>query len=289
MASMESVGLSPEQAGAIRLALTTALADAGNEATRNLAEKHRAMTDLASQMGTQQAEIVGYIKTFNDEKEAMKTHMERFHTEAEEIKRKMEQHSEAFSQVGESITELKADKDAIVQDITAKVDVVEGLIRTLNDATTHAVQTLRHSYGGIEDTMNRHAEKVEGQFTNAARAVEDIKVRLSRVEGAGGRSGGGQPDRHGSDHDTGLISVKDVKLPLLPEANPSVATFRKWWKDLSKYCQRREAKWRAADTLFRVIRGYPNEIVSKEFAQFMQVCTNRDKGTTRGLAMDFGA
>ena len=82
MASMESAGFSPEQAGAIRLALATALADAGNEAAGNLAEKHRAMNDLASQMASQQSEIVEYLAKFNTEKEAMKLHMERFHTEA---------------------------------------------------------------------------------------------------------------------------------------------------------------------------------------------------------------
>ena len=67
------------------------------------------------------------------------------------------------------------------------------------------------------------------------------------------------------------INIKDVKLPLLSDVNPSVAVFRRWWKELDKYCQRRETQWRGSETLFRVIRGYPNEIVSRKFPDFLQV------------------
>ena len=70
----------------------------------------------------------------------------------------MDQHSGAFGKMGESIAEMRSEKEAIVQDVNQKCEVIEGLIRTLNEATTHAVQTLRQSYAGIEDTMTRHVE-----------------------------------------------------------------------------------------------------------------------------------
>ena len=75
--------------------------------------------------------------------------------------------------------------------------------------------------------------------------------------------------------ESNLVSIKDIRLPLLSTDTPTVQVFRKWWKDLSRYCQRRE-EWRGAESLFRVVRGYPNEICPKEREQFLMACKNRD-------------
>ena len=96
--------------------------------------------------------------------------------------------------------------------------------------------------------------------------------------GAGGQmSGSGKTDIHAME--SNLVSIRDVRMPTLSEAAPSVAVFRRWWKELAKYCQRR-SEWRGAETLFKVIRGYPNEINGNEIPQFLMVCTNRDATAT---------
>ena len=82
-----------------------------------------------------------------------------------------------------------------------------------------------------------------------------------------------------------LVSIRDVKLPTLGTDAPSVLVFRKWWKDLYRYCQRRE-EWRGAESLFRVVRGYPNELVPKERESFLTACTNRDN-MEGGVAFSF--
>ena len=86
--------------------------------------------------------------------------------------------------------------------------------------------------------------------------------------------------------ESNLISIKDLRLPTMHDSNPSVLVFRKWWKDLYKYCQRRE-EWRGAEALFRVVRGYPNEINGKEIGVFTQACTDRD-ATDKGANFNFG-
>ena len=94
--------------------------------------------------------------------------------------------------------------------------------------------------------------------------------------GKGGGSGGIDRDGYDRDESSNLIGFKDVKLPVLTADNPSAQVFRLWWKDLSKYCQRREKHWKAADSLFHVIRGYPNDINDREVPTFLISCTTRD-------------
>ena len=112
--------------------------------------------------------------------------------------------------------------------------------------------------------------------------------RLKLIERNGLSSGGGDGGKgSGEMRESNLISIRDVKLPLLNDSNLTVAAFRRWWKDLAKYCQRRETHWRGAETLFRVIRGYPNETVPRTLPDFQQNCTNRDQGATLTI-FDFG-
>ena len=85
--------------------------------------------------------------------------------------------------------------------------------------------------------------------------------------------------------ESNLVSIKDIKLPTLKEDKPSTLTFRTWWKDLYKYCQRRE-HWRSAESVFKVLRNYPNELVPKEIFDFQNACTNKDSGP-RGNNFDF--
>ena len=153
-----------------------------------------------------------------------------------------------------------------------------------------ALSTLRQSYGGIEGTMNERFAKVESQFVQAHKVVVVLDERMWYVErnglsSGGGGAGGGRGS--GELRESSLISIKDVKLPLLNDSNPTVAAFRSWWKDLAKYCQRRETHWRGSEALFRVIRGFPNEFVAREFLDFLHVCTNRDHWATL-TNFDFG-
>ena len=131
--------------------------------------------------------------------------------------------------------------------------------------------------------MNKRFSKVESQLVEAHKVVVRHDERLKNIErnglsSGGGAGGGGKGS--GEMRESNLISIKDVKLPLLGEWDLTVAVFRRWWKDLAKYCQRRETHWRGAETLFCVIRGYPDEIVAPKFPDFSQSCTNRDHGVT---------
>ena len=92
--------------------------------------------------------------------------------------------------------------------------------------------------------MNERFAGVEKQFIEAHGVVVRLEGRMQYVERNGASSGGGFGGGKGSGgemRESNLISIKDVKLPLLADANPSVAVFRRWWKDLAKYCQRRES------------------------------------------------
>ena len=181
--------------------------------------------------------------------------MEQFQQEGTAMKKTMKNQSQGLEQIETSLETLKVAKDGFAAD----TEQMEGLITKLREASSHAFDTLRQSYGGLEGSTNERFGKVGKQFIEAHRVVMGIDSRLGHVERSGARGGGGFGGGKGSGgamRASNLISIKDVKLPLLTDANPSVAVFRRWWKDLAKYCQRRETHWRGSETLFRVIRGY---------------------------------
>ena len=68
---------------------------------------------------------------------------------------------------------------------------------------------------------------------------------------------------------------------MMVDGNPSVLNFRNWYKDLAKYIEKRDG-WRGTGVLFKVIRGYPNQIMYRETVDLQTVATNRDRGPQRG-------
>ena len=305
-------GLSQSQATAVREILRQSLEAAGNEAAANLQQKHGEMEALTVQLGVQQQEIAVQVQKAETEKDTMKSVMERFHAEAEAMKEIMATKDQQFAAMKENLDQMKNAKVQIVAEVEAKTTLIEGLVVQLRDVTGQALDTIRQSYGGFEDTINNKLDqtnnqvlanqdlmaqnfgKIENQMTTAEGILRTLGERISMVEGRGAHGGGGTNPGYGGGGSGGgdareksLISIKDVRLPNLTENNPTVAVFRKWWKELAKYCQKREAHWRGAETLFKVIRSYPNEIGPKEYPEFMMTCTNRDK-TTTGTNYDFG-
>ena len=250
----------------IAAVLRQALTQAGNEAADNLREKHQAMEGVARSMGEQQEQIKGHMEKFHEDKEAMK---------AEMVAKDLE-----FKNMKENLANMAQQKDAIIGELAAKHDQVEGLIGQLKEAMSSTMTILRQTQGGLEDSVNARFGHVERQMTTAEQYLRDLSAQIVRVEGMVGSSGYGRGGDAGGSHDdrgAQLISVKDMKLPILGDGNPSVMAFRKWYRDLSTYCEKRRG-WRGAETLFRVVRGYPNQLAPREFPDFMSTCTARDRG-----------
>ena len=65
--------------------------------------------------------------------------------------------------------------------------------------------------------------------------------------------------------------------------------FRKWYKDMAKYCGKRDPWW-GAESLFKSVRAYPNKITTGEYEQFATKATTdyAEWNTSSGLTnVDF--
>ena len=64
----------------------------------------------------------------------------------------------------------------------------------------------------------------------------DERLKYFERNGPSGGSGTGGGGGKGFQElrESSLISIKDKKLPLLGDSIPTVASFRRWWKDLAK-------------------------------------------------------
>ena len=250
--ALRAAGLSEGVTMAILGEISSALANAGAEASVNLSDSFARQAELTSNMAEQHQKMQELMVAMNTEKDVIKGHMDRMHNDAEKSKLQ-------------------------VLELDAKAEKVAQLMVQMEQATQASMVTIRSSYGGhlerIEGQMSARFAFIDGQYGEASDAMRRANEKIGFLEGAmasgggfggksggsSGKGGGGKPDAMESN----LISIKDIVLPKLNDASPSVATFRRWWKDLAKYCQRRDYYWRGAETMFKVIRGYPNEIVVK--------------------------
>ena len=69
-----------------------------------------------------------------------------------------------------------------------------------------------------------------------------IEARGAGGKGGKGGSGSGPFERTGyaDSRGYGLLHEKDIRMPLLPEHFDKVETFRRWWKDVAEFCERRQ-------------------------------------------------
>ena len=272
--ALAAAGFTVTQSDAIRGLMVELLMEAGNEAATNLARSREAMDKMVTEMSAKQTEMQNIVGTMHGEKESMKQVLEQMNSDASSVKDSMRAQAVGLQQMESRIEGLNLD---------AKVGQIQDMVQKLNDASAGAFAQLRDSYGGVEKMTEERFAKITSEYQDASRIVLEINTRLRDVEAEFRRgnvpfaSGGGGGNRYeGNSRSESLVDVKDIKLPLLPDNNPSVAVFRQWWRDLAKYCQKREVQWRGADSLFRVIRGYPNLINHEEFPDFIPVITEHD-------------
>ena len=262
MAGSIEANFAPQQAASLRAFLGEVMSSAGTEAAANLQSSQVGMQTIVQQMSDQQNE--------------MKIVMDRFEQEKTKIETIMEQFAVNSGGMDEKVKGIQVQMGVLnLEEVDRKIG---GLVNNLQEARTGAMETLRESYGSAKTEMDAGFARVDGVLKNAHDVVARIETRVAQIEhevkngGFGkGKGGGG-----GEYYSQGLVDMRDVKLPLFPEGTPSTVVFRKWWKDLSRYCSMREKEWKAADVIFRVIRGYPNQIDEKEVAQFSRACADRD-------------
>ena len=130
------------------------------------------------------------------------------------------------------IEALRTANEGIGAELTSRSEQIESMITKLNDASSSAFDTLRQSYGGIEGSMNEGFSKLEGQSTVAHAQVQNLDARVKDIgsvqrpgSGGGFGSAGGGGGRLGTQEsrESNLISIKDIKLPLLGDSNPTAA------------------------------------------------------------------
>ena len=267
--ALAAAGFSSVQADAIRALMVEMLVDAGNEAAANLIGSRQAMEECVRDMGAKQAEMGVVMATISTEKDLMKNIMEQLNKDAAQTVETMRAQSQGLQQMETRLLTL---------DIDGKVDQTQDMIKKLNEASAGAFAQLRSSYGGVEQQMEEKFKEADLVVTAINGRLKDIELEWRRGNmsfnvgtGKGGNDGGS-----GKNYEA-LVDMKDVKMPHLPDGNPSVQVFRRWWQDLAKYCAKREKDWRGATSLFRVIRGYPNILTAPELPEFQQVCTKWDE------------
>ena len=170
-------------------------------------------------------------------------HMEKFHTDKEAMKAEMVAKDQDFSTMKGNLALMETQKNQIVAELAAKNETMTNLTKQLDHTISQAMSALRQTQGGLEDSMNNQfqvvktrLEGIEARLQEASNVVAGLDGRIVALErNSGSRDGGGFTGGAGSDNRyRDLISVKDMKLPILADANPSVMVFRKWYKDLSK-------------------------------------------------------
>ena len=261
------MAFTPGQVTALRDFMRNVMQSASDETMQSLTQSQTGLTNVMQQMTAQQEEMKKVMNEFDIDKVKIKEVMEKFQADSGGMMKTM---TEIESKLG-------------ILDLEGVDRKVGSLVASLTEARTNALATLRESYSSkLEETESKF-KVIDDTLTKAHGLVAGIERKVEAIEqamqsgnfGSGkGKGGGGYAgDRQNF---TGLVDMRDVKLPMFPEGSPTVAVFRKWWNELMRYCSMREGEWRAADVIFRVIRGYPNEIDHKEFAQFGNVCAKRD-------------
>ena len=268
--------------GTVQDLIARSLDAAGNQAAQNLLTTTTKMEELVAKMQSQQEEIKKNMELMNSEKELLKQLMEQVHNESQVAKNTLIAQSGGIKELNADLDQVKSAKDQIANDLVARNAEMNDMVGKLREASSEAFQRIRDSYGGIETTMTSRFDEVRRDADTGKQRLNEMESIMRNLQanaqasmgntggmGSDGGNGGGRGDEP-------LIHVKDVKLPILESEKPSVGSFRKWYKELYKYCSKRQFFWRGSETLFKVIRGYPNEIVRKEHRQFQQACTDRD-------------
>jgi len=197
-----------------------------------------------------------------------------------------------IKELNAELDQVKSAKDQIANDFVARNAEMNDMVGKLREASSEAFQRVRDSYGGIETTMTSRFDEVRRDADAGRQRLNEMESVVRNLQANAqtsmGNMGGMGSDggNSGGRGDEPLIHAKDVKLPILESEKPSVGSFRKWYKELYKYCSKRQFFWRGSETLFKVIRGYPNEIVRKEYRHFQQACTDRDN-RPGGTQFDF--
>ena len=227
--ALAAAGFTVTQSDAIRGLMVELLMEAGNEAATNLARSREAMDKMVAEMSATQTEMQNIVSTMHGEKEGMKQVLEQMNSDASSVKESMRAQAVGLQQMESHIEGLNLD---------AKVGQIQDMVQKLNDASAGAFAQLRDSYGSVEKMTEERFAKITSEYQDASRIVLEINTRLRDVEAEFRRgnvsfaSGGGGGNRYeGNSRSESLVDVKDIKLPLLPDSNPSVAVFRQWWRN----------------------------------------------------------
>ena len=207
-------------------AVQNQLASSGNELEKRLGEF---TTKMEGQVSTLRAELeVEFAKTTAKLTE-INEKLNLFDRAFEDKKTALELDiSASFAEFGSKCTEMKTLIDQSGTVLQRNQQIVDGAILSMN-ARVDALQN------GVQITFQEMRAKNAGYD-----AI--IEARGAGGKGGKGGSGSGPYERTGyaDGHGHGLLHEKDIRMPLLPEHFDKVETFRRWWKDVAEFCERRQ-------------------------------------------------
>ena len=138
----------------IRAILVDTLSKAGREASTNLDKHTQGLVALQNEMGQ-------YLVKMGVEKDQMKLIMEKFNSDAEQLKSEMVDKNESVKSMQAAILEMSGSKDKVLEEVQGKSAALEGLISRLQEATSSAMDSIRASYGGVAASTTAAIDAVQ--------------------------------------------------------------------------------------------------------------------------------
>ena len=167
----------------IRAILVDTLSKAGREASTNLDKHTQGLVALQNEMGQ-------YLVKMGVEKDQMKLIMEKFNSDAEQLKSEMVDKNESVKSMQAAILEMSGSKDKVLEEVQGKSAALEGLISRLQEATSSAMDSIRASYGGVAASTTAAIDAVQADGRLLHSQVTGIQAQVTQLE-ATMRSGAG--------------------------------------------------------------------------------------------------
>ena len=158
---------------------------------------------------------------------------------------------------------LNLEVTASFAEFGSKCTEMRGLIGESSAVLEESKKVINGAIIAVNARIDTMYTGVQTEFTalHVKNAGYDAIIEARGAGGKGGKgvSGSGPYERTGyaDGRGHGLLHEKDIRMPLLPKHFDKVETFRRWWKDVAEFCERRQ-DYTDCSVVFKAIRGYPN-------------------------------
>ena len=273
---------SPEQCDAVNDFMRANLQDAGNEAAANVARQLEETRNILSQVADSQGRVSAMMHNAEGEQAKIKEVMEMMDKKAQDMRVTLDQAKSALEQSDQKtrhiqsiLEQMDSKQAALEQTIETQKESMETAVKQSSQIVQQGMTTVSQVWGGMGERMSQVEKKLEEVVGRAQFLDGQVAAMKGGYAGPteASSSVGPYDDRA---YEKALIPIKEIKLPIIPSASPTPGEFRKWWRDMWKYCQRREKHWRGAESLFNVLRTYPNVITPLETNNFITALNARE-------------